>query len=41
VNARESSIMSENLIASLSLDDLRDLIQKAGYRVETATDPVA
>lgn len=41
MNARESSIMSENLIASLSLDDLRDLIQKAGYRVETATDPVA
>jgi hypothetical protein len=33
--------MSEPLIASLTLDELRELMQQAGYRVEAATDPVA
>lgn len=33
--------MSETLVSSLSLDELRDLLQQAGYRVEAATDPVA
>jgi hypothetical protein len=33
--------MSENLVTSLTLDDLRDLLQQAGYRVEMVTDPVA
>jgi hypothetical protein len=33
--------MSETLIAALTLDELRELLQQAGYRVETATDPVA
>ncbi|HEY8066795.1 MAG TPA: YbjN domain-containing protein [Methylosinus sp.] len=32
--------MSESLVTSLTLDDLRDLLQQVGYRVETATDPV-
>jgi hypothetical protein len=30
-----------NTIATLSLDSLRDVLQQAGYRVETVTDPVA
>lgn len=33
--------MSDSLIASVTLDELRDLMQQAGYRIETATDPVA
>ncbi|OAI30420.1 hypothetical protein A1351_09100 [Methylosinus sp. R-45379] len=33
--------MSDILVTSLTLDDLRDLLQQAGYRVETVTDPVA
>lgn len=33
--------MSETIIATLTLDSLRDVLQQAGYRVETATDPVA
>jgi hypothetical protein len=33
--------MSEDLITSLTLDELRALLQQSGYRVETATDPVA
>lgn len=33
--------MSETIIAALTLDSLRDVLQQAGYRVETATDPVA
>ncbi|MBY6239908.1 YbjN domain-containing protein [Methylosinus sp. Sm6] len=33
--------MSDSLIARLTLDDLRELLQRAGYRVEAATDPVA
>lgn len=33
--------MSENIIASLTLDDLSEILRQAGYRVEAATDPVA
>ncbi len=33
--------MSDTIISSLSLDQLRDVLQQAGYRVETVTDPVA
>ncbi|MGY3614641.1 YbjN domain-containing protein [Bradyrhizobium sp. USDA 10063] len=33
--------MSEATITKLTLDSLRDLLQLAGYRVETLTDPVA
>jgi Putative bacterial sensory transduction regulator len=33
--------MSESIIDKLTLEDLRELIQLAGYRVETVTDPVA
>jgi hypothetical protein len=33
--------MSDTILAKLSLDGLRDVLQQAGYRVETATDPVA
>jgi len=32
--------MSNTTIATLSLDSLRDVLQQAGYRVETVTDPV-
>lgn len=33
--------MSDTTIVSLTLDSLRDVLQQAGYRVETMTDPVA
>jgi putative sensory transduction regulator len=33
--------MSDATITTLTLDSLRDLFQRAGYRVETLTDPVA
>jgi hypothetical protein len=33
--------MSDATIAKLTLDTLRELLQLAGYRVETLTDPVA
>lgn len=33
--------MTEIIFTSLTLDGLRDVLQQAGYRVETATDPVA
>jgi hypothetical protein len=33
--------MSDTIIAKLSLDSLREILQQAGYRVETVTDPVA
>ncbi len=33
--------MSDAFINALSFDLLRDLLQQSGYRVETATDPVA
>jgi hypothetical protein len=33
--------MSDTPIAKLSLDALREILQQAGYRVETVTDPVA
>ena len=33
--------MSETIIASLTLESLREELQRAGYRVETPTDPVA
>jgi hypothetical protein len=33
--------MSDMTIASVTLDELREFVQQAGYRVETATDPVA
>jgi hypothetical protein len=33
--------MSEVIMTALTLDSLRDILQQAGYRVETATDPVA
>lgn len=33
--------MSDNLIFKLNLERLREVLQQAGYRVETATDPVA
>jgi hypothetical protein len=33
--------MSESIIEKLTLDGLRELIQLAGYRVETVTDPIA
>jgi Putative bacterial sensory transduction regulator len=33
--------MSDTIIARLSLDSLREVLQQAGYRVETVTDPVA
>jgi hypothetical protein len=33
--------MSDTIVAKLSLDGLRDVVQQAGYRVETVTDPVA
>ncbi|HXH46574.1 MAG TPA: YbjN domain-containing protein [Bradyrhizobium sp.] len=33
--------MSDPVITSLSLERLRDILQEAGYRVETQTDPVA
>ncbi len=33
--------MSDTVLVSLTLDSLRDVFQQAGYRVETATDPVA
>jgi hypothetical protein len=37
----EKSFMSEAMIEKLTLDSLREVIQLAGYRVETVTDPVA
>jgi hypothetical protein len=33
--------MSDLVITKLTLDSLRDVVQLAGYRVETVTDPVA
>ncbi|WP_213773289.1 YbjN domain-containing protein [Bradyrhizobium sp. dw_78] len=33
--------MSETTITHLTLGSLRDVLQQAGYRVETVTDPVA
>jgi hypothetical protein len=33
--------MSDATITALTLESLRDLFQRAGYRVETLTDPVA
>ena len=33
--------MSDTLIAKFTLDGLREILQQAGYRVETVTDPVA
>ena len=33
--------MSDPIIVSLSHERLRDILQEAGYRVETLTDPVA
>lgn len=33
--------MSDELISSSNLDELRELVQQAGYRVETANDPIA
>lgn len=33
--------MSDTIILKIDLDDLRQALQLAGYRVETATDPVA
>jgi Putative bacterial sensory transduction regulator len=33
--------MSDNTISKLTLDSLREILQLAGYRVETVTDPVA
>ncbi len=33
--------MSEATITHLTLDSLREILQQAGYRVETVTDPVA
>jgi hypothetical protein len=33
--------MSDTIITHLTLDNLRDVLQQAGYRVETMTDPVA
>jgi hypothetical protein len=33
--------MSDALITSLTLEHLREIMQLAGYRVETVTDPVA
>jgi hypothetical protein len=33
--------MSDSLIAKFTLDGLREIVQQAGYRVETITDPVA
>lgn len=35
------SVMSATVITYLTLDSLRDILQQAGYRVETVTDPVA
>lgn len=32
--------MSNTILTKLSLDELRGIFQQAGYRVETATDPV-
>jgi hypothetical protein len=32
--------MSDNAILKLTLDSLREILQQAGYRVETVTDPV-
>ncbi len=34
-------VMSDTIITHLTLDNLRDVLQQAGYRVETATDPIA
>jgi hypothetical protein len=33
--------MSDTTLANLSLDTLREILQQAGYRVETVNDPVA
>jgi Putative bacterial sensory transduction regulator len=33
--------MSDAMMTKLTLDSLRDILQQAGYRVETVTDPVA
>jgi Putative bacterial sensory transduction regulator len=33
--------MSDTLIATFTLDSLREILQQAGYRVETVADPVA
>src|ERR1700761_899064 len=33
--------MSDTLITALTLEQLREIMQLAGYRVETMTDPVA
>lgn len=38
---KSESIKSESMIDKLTLDGLREQIQRAGYRVETVTDPVA
>lgn len=39
--ALPETAMSEATITRLTLDSLRDVLQQAGYRVETVTDPVA
>ena len=33
--------MSDTMMSKLTLDGLREILQQAGYRVETVTDPVA
>jgi hypothetical protein len=33
--------MSDTIITQLTLDSLREIIQLAGYRIETVTDPVS
>jgi hypothetical protein len=33
--------MSDAMMTKLNLDSLREILQQAGYRVETVTDPVA
>ena len=33
--------MSDAMMTKLTLDSLREILQQAGYRVETVTDPVA
>ncbi len=40
-NSLTESVMSDTTITHLTLDSLRDVLQQAGYRVETVTDPVA
>jgi hypothetical protein len=40
-NVHAETAMSDASIAKLTLDSLREILQQAGYRVETVTDPVA